>query len=145
MAVNCCVAFTGILAEVGETETETGGGGGGGGALVPEPQPDTIVAVKSPSAIARDRFISRISVPLSSQRRAAKWFSNPIPSSWEQAINCEFILGADIHLSVNDSRHDEFHRLAGLISREILIAVVQFAAQVRRVKCSQNSRLTSAV
>ena len=53
MAVNCCVAFTGILAEVGETETETGGGGGGGGALVPEPQPDTIVAVKSPSAIAR--------------------------------------------------------------------------------------------
>jgi len=57
------VAFTGILAEVGETETETGGGGGGGGALVPEPQPHTIVAVKSPNAIARDRFISRISVP----------------------------------------------------------------------------------
>src|SRR2546428_7307827 len=52
-----------MLAEVGETETETGGGGGGGGALVPEPQPDTIVAVKSPNAIARDRFISRISVP----------------------------------------------------------------------------------
>jgi len=32
-------------------------------ALVPEPQSDTIVAVKSPNAIARDRFISRISVP----------------------------------------------------------------------------------
>src|SRR5437764_15188419 len=137
-----------MLAEVGETETETGGGGGGGGALVPEPQPDTIVAVKSPNAIARDRFIFRMAVPPAIRffaTETAKWFSNSIPSSLEQAINCEFILGADIHLSVNDSRHDEFHRLAGLISREILIAVVQFAAQVRRVKCSQNSRLTSAV
>ena len=148
MAVNCCVAFTGILAEVGETETETGGGGGGGGALVPEPQSDTIVAVKSPNAIARSIHISHIRASCNSFLRnggPAKWFSNSIPSSLEQAINCEFILGADIHLSVNDSRHDEFHRLAGLISREILIAVVQFAAQVRRVKCSQNSRLTSAV
>jgi hypothetical protein len=50
-------------AEAGETETEIGGGGGGGGALVLEPQPERIVAVKSPNAIARDRFISRMAVP----------------------------------------------------------------------------------
>jgi hypothetical protein len=55
------VAFTGILAEVGEAETEIGGGGGG--ALVLEPQPERIVAVKSPNAIARDRFVSRMAVP----------------------------------------------------------------------------------
>jgi hypothetical protein len=52
-----------MLAEVGETETEIGGGGGGGDALVPEPQPGRIVAVKSPNAIAKDRFIFRMAVP----------------------------------------------------------------------------------
>src|SRR5438270_850956 len=134
-----------MLAEVGETETASGGGAVAVGAVVSEPQRAAVVVARSATAVVRGRVRGGVAVPRCSLGRAAKWFSNPIPSSWEQAINCEFILGADIHLSVNDSRHDEFHRLAGLISREILIAVVQFAAQVRRVKCSQNSRLTSAV